>query len=474
MNYKQNSKFGGVKNMIRILASLVVTAVISSHAMAACQVPVCDIPATIADLKTKTSDVRSAFYSDLYQNNLSSKDQAVLRNLNAFGAQAYKLSKDLNDAKVTVKWAADVRQIGQGLLTYASFNKAEFISTYSESASMPELTRDSQQRVRYAALFRWRTAIPVMFNVKEIYEVYDYVQKSSDFSISIGDEDYIVREASNVLELLSARISYLFPLYEGVYSIKTTCNQLVGQCSEKDLASDRLVVMDSLTDHLIVASLAISSEISFNYAIGNYNDTNPSHETDGINFLFYKSYVKNSGTELYSKSDVLYVGDRPAEIKFTVAQNQDVSGSAVTSRYVGALNYAGKVIFSPLKYYTDEVPLQAGEQPITGEFTGKFGSHNMRLIIRQKMDKALMASAFVDTEDNGNFEKFDFSMGNFVTHRQLINLTGIGMINYTPYKIAMAYRFGADNKLHWFGGFYSVNGLYSEIALDYVGPVTGL
>lgn len=462
--------------MLKILAPMLVTLVtlISSQSIAACLVPVCDITATIADLKTKTADQRSAFYSDLYQNNLNSKDQAVLRNLNAFGVQAYNLSKDLNDAKITVKWAADVRQIGQGLLVHAPFQKTEFINTYTESASMPELTRDSQQRVRFAALFRWKTVIPVMFNVNEIYAVYEYVQKAAEFSMSISDEDYITREASMVLEQLSARISYLFPLYEGVYAIKTTCNKLVGQCSAKDLAGDRLVVMDSLTDHLIVASLAISSEISFNYAIGKYNDTNPSHETEGINFLFYKSHVKNSGTELYSKHDVLYVGDRPAEIKFNVSQNQDVSGSAVTSRYVGALNYAGKVIFSPMKYYTDDVPLQAGEQPFVGEFAGKFGTHNMRLIIRQKVDKTLMASAFVDIENNNNFEKFDFSMGNFVTHRQLINLTGIGMINYTPYKMVMAYRFGVDGKLHWFGGFYSVNGMYSEIALDYVGPVINL
>lgn len=462
--------------MFNILKPFIVSLVtlISSHAMSACLVPVCDITATIADLKIQTSDQRAAFYADLYQNNLNSKDQAVLRNLNAFGVQAYKLSKDLNDSKITVKWAADVRQIGQGLLTYAPFQKTEFINTYVESASMPELTRDSQQRVRFAALFRWKTVIPVMFNVNEIYAVYDYVQKAADFSISISDEEYINREAASVLELLSARISYLFPLYEGVYAIKTTCNQFVGQCSAKDLASDRLVVMDTLTDYLIASSLAISSQISFNYAIGNYNDADPSHETEGINFLFYKSFSRNNGTEIYSTTDVLYVGDRPAEIKFTVTQNQDVSGSAVTSRYVGALNYKGKVIFSPLKYYTDEVPLQAGEQPITGEFKGKFGKHNMRLIIRQKVDQTLMASAFVDIDDNNNFEKFDFSMGNFVTHRQLINLTGIGMINYTPYKIAMAYRFGNDGQLHWFGGFYSANGMFSEIALDYVGPVIGL
>lgn len=453
---------------------LFATFVLSQTTWADCHVPVCDIAATIQDLKTKSADERSAFYSDLYQTNLNSKSADVLRNLNVFGAQAYKLSKDLNDPKITIKWAADVRQIGQNLLTYADFQKTEFTNTYIESASMPELTRDSQQRIRYAALFRWRTQVPLIFQINTVYEVYDYVQRAAVFSQEINDEDYILREAQVVLDLLSARISYLHPLYEGVYSIKTTCNHFIGQCSDKDLASDRLVVMDSLTDYQIHASMAISSRMDFAHAIGLYSDTEPSHETEGINFLFYRSVLKNNGTELYSKSDILYVGDRPAEIKATFSPSQYVSGSAVTSRYIGALNFTGNVIFSPLKYYMDKVPFQLSKDPIEGEYSGKFGKNNMRLIIRQRVDKTLMASAFVGNEDNSESETVDFTMGQYVAHRQLINLTGIGRIHFTPYKIVMAHRLGADNKLHWFGGFYSVNGFYSEIALDYVGPVVGL
>lgn len=459
--------------MLKVFASVLVTLVtlISSQSMAACQVPVCDIVATIANLKTKTSDERSAFYSDLYNNNLNAKDSAVLRNLNAFGVQAYKLSKDLNDPKVTAKWSADVRQIGQGLLTYAPFQKTEFVNTYTETAVMPELGITSQQRVRYSALFRWRTEISVLFNINEVYAVYDYVQKASDYSRQINDEDYIAREAQTILELLSSHISYLHPFYEGVFGITTKCNQLVGQCSAKDVSSDRLVVMNTLNEYQIATSLAISSQADFFTAIGLYNDSDVSHETAGINFLFVKSVLKNNGTKLYSKSDVLYVGDRPAEIQATVATNQDVSGSAVTSRYVGALTYAGKVLFSPLKYYTDEVPLQAGEQPIIGEFSGKFGQNNMRMIIRSRADGTLMASAFVAESDGTNYQPIDFSMGQFVTHRQLINFTGVGMRNFTPYKMTMAYRMGADNKMHWYGGFYSVNGFFANVLLDWVGPV---
>ncbi|MES2802083.1 MAG: hypothetical protein V4654_06295 [Bdellovibrionota bacterium] len=452
----------------------IVTLVISQTTMAACQVPVCDIVATIQDLKTKTSDDRSAFYADLYQANLNAKNAAVLRNLNAFGVQAYKLSKDLNDPKITVKWAADVRQIGQGLLSYAVFQKTEFINTYTETAVMPELARDSQQRVRYAALFRWKIEIPLMYEVREIYEVFEYIQKAADLSREINDEDYIVREAQMILELLSARISYLYPMYEGVFAIKTKCNLVIGQCSDKDLSSDRLVVINSLTDFDIYASLAISTEIDFASAIGEYAKTETDRASKGVNFLFVKSFVKNNGTALYSKSDILYVGERPAEIQAHFAANQDVSGSAVTSRYTGALNYSGKVIFSPIKYYVDQVPVQAGEQPINGEFAGTFGKNKMRLIIRQRLDKTLMATAFIGNDDNSELATVDFTMGQFVTHRQLINLTGIGMNRFSPYKIAIAYRIGADNKIHWLGGFYSTNGFFTEISLDYVGPVVGL
>lgn len=450
------------------------TMAMSQTTLADCHVPVCDIPSTIQDLKTKTSDERSAFYSDIYQTNLNSKNANVLRNLNAFGAEAYKLSKDLNDPKITVKWAADVRQLGQNLLTYAEFQKIEFINTYLESASMPELTRDSQQRIRFAALNRWRTEVPLLFQVNTIYEVYEYIQRAANFSHEINDEDYLLREAQVILDLLSSRITYLHPSYDGVYSIKTTCNYLVGQCSDKDLSSDRLVVFDSLTDYQIYASLAISSQIDFAHAIGLYHSTDSSHETEGVNFLFYRSSVKNNGTELYSKSDILYVGDRPAEIKSTFSSSQNVSGSAVTSRYVGALNFTGNVIFSPLKYYTDRVPIVLSKDPIEGEYAGKFGKNNMRLIIRQRVDKTYMASAFVGNNNNSEFEPVDFTMGNFVAHRQLINLTGVGRVRFTPYKIAMARRLGEDNKTHWYGGFYSINGFYSEIVLDYIGPVNGL
>lgn len=456
--------------MLRIFAPVLVTLVtfISSQGMAACQVPVCDIVATINELKTKSIDERHQFYSDLYNNNINATDAAVLRNLNAFGVQAYKLSKDMNDPKGTITWAATVRQLGQGLLTYASFQKTEFINTYTESAVMPELTRTGQQRVRYSALYRWRTEVAVMFNVNEVYAVYDYVQKAADYSRQINDEEYILREGQAVLELLSSRITYLFPLYEGVFAIATKCNLQVGQCTAKDVASDRLVVLNTLNDYELASSLAISSQADFLYAIGQYHDDDVSHETKGINFLFVNSTIKNNGTNLYSKSDVLYVGDRPAEIKVAFNNAQDLNGSAVTSRYVGALSFAGKVIFTPLKYYTDEVPLQAGEQPLTGEFKGKFGNEPMRLIIRQRVDGTYMASAFV------NEQAIDFSMGQFVTHRQLMNLTGLGMRNFTPYKLTIAYRMGADKQMHWFGGFYSVNGFFAEVALDYVGPVIGL
>jgi len=454
--------------MLKFLAPVIVSVVtfLVSQTSFACQVPVCDIAATIEDLKTKTSDERSEFYSDLYKENLNSKDAAVLRNLRAFGAEAYKLSKEINDTKVIIKWAADVRQIGQALLTYADFQKEEFISTYIESASIPELSRDSQQRVRFSALYRWKTEVLFMFDIKKIYDAAEYVQKASALSKEFNDEDYIIREAQMVLELLSTRISYLYPLYEGVFVIKTKCNHLVGQCSEKDLLADRLVVMNSFTDYDIYSSLAISSEINFAAAIGKYSQ--------GINFLFIKSLIKDNGTSLYSKSNILNVGERPAEIQASFAENQDVTGTAVTSQYVGALNYSGKVIFSPLKYYADEVPVLAGTQPTTGEFVGTFGHQKMRLIIRQRVDATLMATAFIGVDSNSEITKIDFSMGQFVAHRQIINLTGVGVLQFTPYKITVAYRIGADGKIHWLGGFYATNGFFAEVSFDYAGPNASL
>lgn len=434
-----------------------------------CAVPVCDIAGTIQQLKTKTQDDRQAFLSDLYQAQVATKDSASLRNLRAFGVEVYKLTKELNDPKHIIQWAANIRQLGQGLLYYADFNKDEFISTYNESAAIPELNRDSQQRVRFFAITRWKIEVPLLLDIKTVYEVYDYVSAASALSIKLNDEDYIIRETQTVLELLSARVSYLYPLYEGVFTVNAHCAPLAEQCTQKDLHSDRLVVMNSLTDLDVYASLAISKQTNFESAIGATADS----DQDEVNFLFVKSLLESNGTSLYSKSDVLTVGVRPSEIKVRFAANQDIRGSAVTSRYTGALNFTGHVVFSPLKFYVDQVPT-IKQQPVTGEFTGRFGEQPLRVIIRQRIDKTLMATAFVTVNKQGEVKKIDFSMGQFVVHRQLISLTGVGQADFKPYKIAIAYRENMDHKLVWTGAFYSATGFYREVTLNYVGPVTEL
>jgi hypothetical protein len=450
----------------------VVALLISQNALAqACYVPVCDIPGTIQALKVKTTDDRQMFLSDLYQAQVNAKDAAVLRNLHDFGFEAYKLAQELNDPKVILKWAADIRQIGQGLLTYADFHKDEFIATYKETATIPELTIASQQRVRFSALYRWKLEVPVLFDIKTVYEVYDYISAASALSKKLNDEDYIIREANMVLELLSARVSYLYPLYEGVFAIKANCIPVATDCEQKDTHSDRLVVMNSLTDLDVYTSLAISKETSFLSSIGVTSEG----KTPEINFLFVKSLLEKNGTALYSKSDVLTVGVRPSEIKADFSGNQDVVGNAVTTRNTGALNFAGSVVFSPLKYYVDQLPELLAQQPITGEFVGRLGEYPVRLIIRQRVDKTLMATAFVVlNKKTAEVTKIDFTMGQYVSHRQLINLTGVGQVHFTPYKMTAAYRLGADQKLHWFGGFYSATGYVKDVAFDYVGPVTDL
>lgn len=452
----------------------VVALFISQNVLAQeCQVPVCDIAATIQTLRTKTVDERQGFLSDLYQAQVNAKDPAALRNLHDFGFEAYKLVIDLKDPKVVVKWAADIRQLGQGLLSYADFRKDEFIATYNETATIPELSRDSQQRVRFAALYRWKLEVPVLFDIKTVYEIYDYITVASELSKKLNDEDYILREAATVLELLSARVSYLYPLYEGVFDIKANCVPATTDCDQKDTHSDRLVVMNSLTDLEIYSALSISKQTNFLSSIGETADGGKNPE---VNFLFIKSLLQKNATSLYSKSDVLALDTRPSEIKVLFAGNQDVAGSAVTSRNVGALNFTGSVAFSPLKYYVDEVPAEAlADHPIAGEFRGSVGDYPVRLIIRQRVDKTLMATAFITlNKKTAEVKKIDFSMGQFVPHRQLIHLTGVGQINFTPYKMTAAYRVGADQKLHWVGGFYSVTGYVKEVTFDYVGPVTDL
>lgn len=417
-----------------------------------CGLPVCDINQTIADLQKGTVEQRAQFLGNLYQQYRGTSDVKALQNIHDFSIRSYDLQKQLKDPANVLDWSIFLRELAiDGLLRFVDFDKTLFIQLYTETTLIPEFNKDRQQRVRYNSLQRWQLVIPTILDLNYVYGLYDYLNAALTISKQQNDEDYIQRQIAYDIDALGKQLSYLYPLYEGVYNVQIQCSPSADKCSPGDLLIDKIVVMNSFSDMgIFIGAAAQKNNIQ--------------------NFLFYKSELGNSGTSLHSQSDVLVMGIRPAESFLRIdSKTQEISGSFLTSQYSGSLRFTGKVAYSPLHFYVDEGP---GTDPyqVLGQFEGTIGNQKAKMIIRQRKDKTLFATCYVGEQDS--LLKIDFSAGEFIQHRGIIELIGFGTAKLAPYKLLLAYRMDPTKKTyHWTGSYFSMNGTFSEAEFIRTGDV---
>ena len=274
-----------------------------------------------------------------------------------------------------------------------------------------------------------------------VFGLYSFISYANQLSEENKDEDYILREAVTTLDLLGKRLSYLYPSYEGVFDIKTFCVPDAKQCGQGDLGADRLTFLNSITDLGIFSGL--------------FNNRNGEQH-----FMFYRTVIESFGTRLYTVSEILSTSGRPSELYVKLDDKQNIKGYVVSSRYPGTLRFEGTPLYSPIKFYVDEGVEQA-KPIITGKFEGLMGDKKASIIIRQKKNKALIASMQVGNLSNGM--TFDFTNGEFIEHRGIINLVGFPGQKVEPSKINIAYRKNANGEYRWTGGYFSISGKYTKI-----------
>jgi hypothetical protein len=416
----------------------------------ACDLPVCDIPGTIARLEKVPLDERSNFLRDLYNKyRLSAKPEA-LQNLHDFSIQSGKLQKHVGDPENVVAWSIYIRETSiYGLLKHAPFNLELMKSLYDESFKIPELNIERQMRIRFDSYQRWRAQINSIMDTDLVYSLYAFLDFAKQQSEEFQDDDYLIREANSVLEIAGRRLSYLYPNYEGVYDIKATCSPTPADCGNVDLKEDKLVFMHSTYDIGIYSAL--------------YSQT---YKT--LSYMFNRTAIESFGTKLYSLSDIANPLGRPSEIYANLTRDQKVKGYVISSRFSGTLHFEGKIIYSPIAFYVDEGT--KGKNPIVpGKYKGKMGDKEVSMIIRVKKGKSLMATLWVD-EPSGFL--IDFSNGEFIEHRGIVNLVGMTPQKAEPYKINLAYRENPEtNEYRWIGGFFTTSGKFESLELKKVSEI---
>ena len=428
--------------MFKRVIAFFITLFIAQLSFAQCDVPVCDIPGTISTLEKGTSDTRATFLGELYQKTRGLSNVNSLKNLHEFSKLSYEVQKKAQDPDNVLAWSVFLRESSiSGLFKFEQFELNEFKALYQETFDIPDLAIDRQVRVRFDVYQRWRAQINTIMDVKAIYDLYAFISFAQQLSDTNKDEDYVIREAVGILDLLGKRLSYLYPSYEGVFEIKTFCNPDAASCAVPDLSVDHVTLLNSITDMGIFSG---------------YYNTKDNFQS----YMFARATLEKFGTKVYSASDLISTNGRPSESYVLLDNAQNAKGYIVSSRYSGSLHFEGKVVYTPIKFYTDE-GLENQKPVITGKFTGTFGDKKAVMIIRQKKNLALMATMLAGTDNDGLL--FDFTNGEYVAHRGLINLVGFPSQKLEPFKLNIAYRKDAKGNYRWTGGYFTISGHYMQV-----------
>lgn len=414
-----------------------------------CTVPVCDVPALLQALEAGSSGDRATTLGNLYHQNRGRSDVPSLKNIHQFSALTYALSKRLGDPENVLAWSVYLRETAlSGLLRFAPFDHSDTLAWYLETATIPELSQDRQVRLRYETLQRWRVGVAGIVDATMAHEVSSFLQSALTASRGWGDDEYVLREGLVALDLLNVQLSRLYPQYEGVFAVTASCQPRLADCDSVDLASDRLVIMNSISNDGLLTGVS-------------------SRRTNPPNFLHNRASIEDQGLRVRSTSDRLSSSQRPSEIQVDLdGDNQDVQAVLLTSRYPGSLHLQGRLLFSPLQFYVDE-GLRGQSPVVTGQFTGKLENENARLIVRRKQDGTMIATIFLGSDA----ERFDFSTGDYVEHRGVLNLVGFGRQFYHPTKMVLAYRQGNNGQYGWTGAWFTITGELRTASFNRTGEI---
>ncbi len=228
-----------LKNDMKIkLFSMVLflSAPLFSVAAPICSVPVCDIPAKIAELRADTQTNRSNYYTYLNQTYKVSWDPNILANLIEFSLEAHQLSLSLDAGEEWIpNQVADllnkslVRALSQGPLQPATYGRW-FGLFYGDSASS----------YRFSILLHWEQELKRLrlTTAGELRDLMAFMSLAASTSIQLSDEEYVTVLAKNISIQAGIQLLRLSPHMEGIFSVIATCD-IVDQklCPQMDRMS---------------------------------------------------------------------------------------------------------------------------------------------------------------------------------------------------------------------------------------------
>ena len=241
----------------------------TAPAVANCGLPVCDIPAALAALKSGTEGSRYAMISGLRASIKNSHDLAALNNVADFAKQAQATLAEVYPATDTAH-AYVVREavslygdVLMGLAKYSPLDAAKIGSYYAQIVG---------ESARYEVITYWTARIAEFEDKDSLLQLLDLFGKMAAASNAAGDAAYLARATITAQDVITKRLVQLYPYYEGTYKISVHCDIAAGEdvpayCNDGFI--NRLVIMDTMSSTGLQISLANTETSTMLYTFSN-------------------------------------------------------------------------------------------------------------------------------------------------------------------------------------------------------------
>lgn len=417
--------------MLKIITVLVIglTGVFSwakkAETSEACQVPICQVDQKFKDFKGWPQHQRIQYLKDLRAEYRTSDRPEVFKNILEFS----NLVKPWFVAERFEDWVLrEIDYLGNlarlGLIKYYPTHSTELNQWFDELSDISS---------KFEALNFWSVRVNQERSYQRVLGLVSLGEHARRWAIEAKQEDYLIREASQLISNAAQHMSRLRPAHEGVYAIKMNCDPRPEDCRGEGLELTHLSILDGLNFRGLVVSF---SDIY----------------TNRPSYLYTTAELTQNGTVVKSRSTEATPFTRVSEVYIEIDPVSGlIKGWIDDVELKLRITFTGEPLRRLIQFYDD--PFQANwATEILGHYQGFIGETAAELVVARYTTGEIVG--VITTKHY----RFAFRGGSYTVERGVLLLTSAGSgLDSGDRKVVLAQRPDAQGEME-LTGFLFMNG----------------
>lgn len=318
-----------------------------------CDVPVCNIPETVEQMRNQKQGARYNVLKALTEENKNSKDVKGLENLMAFAQAVKVLFQEVKEDD----WMIDaanvlIKRSILGISKYSAANGQNLIDLFKQ---LPN------QSGRYEVIQHWYSSVEDIYNADTLQELLIFAEGAQLHSIAVEDESWVAEKARGLMKAATKRLVKLDPFHEGVFQIQTNC-----QADCDIVPVDRMVVLNGKTLSVYFFSTQFDSVIyKFNNVTLLGDEIRGDTSTDQGAAFFTANLSRKEKT---------------------------INGQIFDTKSAAGASFTGISIHTITNFFRQTPPQELALEAVKGVYQGSIGASKGELIIKGFIPKSYVAT----------------------------------------------------------------------------------